>query len=73
MGKTKNEIYNNISLEQLKLSIRTYNALKQFDINNVCDILKYSSIELKKIKNLGKKSFNEIFNLLKNKFGITLK
>ena len=73
LGKTKNEIYNNISLEQLKLSIRTYNALKQFDINNVCDILKYSSIELKKIKNLGKKSFNEIFNLLKNKFGITLK
>lgn len=73
LGKSKNEVYNTISLEQLKLSIRTYNALKESNINNVCDILKYSSIELKNIKNLGKKSFAEIFNILKNKFGITLK
>ena len=72
-GKTKDEIYNNISLEQLKLSIRSYNALKKFNINTVCDILKYSSTDLKKIKNLGKKSFIEILNILKNKFGITLK
>ena len=68
-----NAIYNNISVEELELSIRTYNSLKNANINTVYDILKNSLLQLKDIKNLDEKSVNEILNTLNNKFGITLK
>jgi DNA-directed RNA polymerase subunit alpha len=73
LNYTKDEIYNNISLEQLKLSLHCYNTLKELNINNVSDILKHSLEDLKKIKCLDQKYVNEILNILKNKFSITLK
>nr|YP_010032348.1 RNA polymerase alpha subunit [Schizocladia ischiensis]QOW07555.1 RNA polymerase alpha subunit [Schizocladia ischiensis] len=62
-----------ILLENLKLSSRSYNALKRENINSLNDLQNYSLTKLKKIKNFGKKSFQEVQNLLKNQYGIILK
>lgn len=47
-------------IEDLDLSLRSYNCLKRSDINTVGDILEYDVSELKKIRNFGKKSFAEV-------------
>jgi DNA-directed RNA polymerase subunit alpha len=66
------EAFTSISIEELQLSVRSYNCLKFAQINSISDLLKYSPEQLQLIKNLGQKSVNEIFITLKNKFGITL-
>jgi DNA-directed RNA polymerase subunit alpha len=66
------ETFTNISIEELQLSVRSYNCLKFAQIDSISDLLKYSPEQLQLIKNLGQKSVNEIFVTLKNKFGITL-
>jgi DNA-directed RNA polymerase subunit alpha len=66
------ETFTSISIEELQLSVRSYNCLKFSQINSISDLLKYSPEQLKLIKNLGQKSVNEILVTLKNKFGITL-
>jgi DNA-directed RNA polymerase subunit alpha len=70
--KSTLETFTNISIEELQLSVRSYNCLKFAQINSISDLLKYSPEQLQLIKNLGQKSANEIFVTLKNKFGITL-
>ena len=67
------ESYNNLSIEELQLSTRVYNCLKKAQINTVGDLLKHSPETIQKFKNFGKKSADEIFSTLKNKFGIILK
>ncbi len=47
-------------IEDLDLSLRSYNCLKRANINTVGDILEYEVSELKKIRNFGKKSFTEV-------------
>lgn len=47
-------------IEDLDLSLRSYNCLKRANINTVGDILEYDVSELKKIRNFGKKSFTEV-------------
>lgn len=47
-------------VEDLDLSLRSYNCLKRADINTVGDIAAYTAVELSKIRNFGKKSFNEV-------------
>jgi len=64
---------NNIIIEELQLSVRSYNCLKKAQINTVGDLLKYSPTQLMELKNFGKKSAEEVFATLKTKFGITLK
>jgi DNA-directed RNA polymerase subunit alpha len=64
--------FTNISIEELQLSVRSYNCLKFAQIDFISDLLKYSPEQLKLIKNLGQKSVNEILLTLRNKFGITL-
>jgi len=67
------ESYLETSIEELQLSVRSYNCLKKAQINTVGDLLKYSPKKLKEIKNFGKKSANEVFSILKNRFGIIYK
>jgi DNA-directed RNA polymerase subunit alpha len=62
----------NISIEELQLSVRSYNCLKRAQINSISDLLKYSPEKLQEIKNFGQKSADEVFDALKNKLGITL-
>lgn len=67
----KIEPYLEIPIEELQLSVRAYNCLKKAQINTVGDLLQYSPKKLKELKNFGKKSADEVFSTLKNKFGIT--
>jgi len=66
------ETHMNISIEELQLSVRAYNCLKRAQINSISDLLKYSPEKLQEIKNFGQKSADEVFDVLKNKLGITL-
>jgi DNA-directed RNA polymerase subunit alpha len=67
------EPYTNIAIEELQLSVRAYNCLKKAKINTVGDLLEYSPEKLQELKNFGRKSADEVFSTLKNKFGIILK
>ena len=63
----------NVVIEELQLSVRSYNCLKKAQINTIGDLLQYSPAQLMELKNFGKKSAEEVFSILKNKFGIILK
>lgn len=49
-------------IERLDLSIRAYNCLRKSDINTIGNIIKSGLSNLLKIKNLGRKSIQEIRN-----------
>lgn len=55
-----------ISIEELELSIRAYNCLKRANIFNLADLLKKSERELMDIKNFGKKSAEEVIQRVKD-------
>lgn len=61
--KTKEE---EISIEDLELSIRAYNCLKRANIFTLADLLKKSERELMDIKNFGKKSAEEVIEKVKS-------
>jgi len=67
------EPYTNIAIEELQLSVRSYNCLKKAKINIVGDLLQYSPDQLQELKNFGRKSADEVFSTLKNKLNIILK
>ena len=69
---TKN-LYGNIAIEELQLSVRAYNCLKRAKINTVADLLKYSPEQLQELRNFGRKSGDEVYTVLKNKLGIIFK
>jgi len=59
------------TIEELDFSVRSYNCLKKSGINTLRDLISYSPEEVIKIKNLGKKSLDEIKEKI-NKYGFTL-
>ena len=61
-----------IPLEELELSVRSYNCLKRAGVDTLADIAALTQNELSQVRNLGKKSFDEICAMLTN-FGIRLK
>jgi len=67
------EPYTNIAIEELQLSVRSYNCLKKAKIDTVGDLLEYSPEKLQELKNFGRKSADEVFSTLKTKLGIILK
>ena len=46
--------------EELDLSVRSFNCLKRAGINTVNDLIDKSAEEMMKVRNLGKKSFEEV-------------
>lgn len=52
--------YENISIEELDLSVRSYNCLKRAGIATVLELTDKSEEDMMKVKNLGKKSLKEI-------------
>ena len=64
--------YTNIAIEELQLSVRSYNCLKKAKICTIGDLLEYSPEQLQELKNFGRKSADEVFSTLKNKLGIVL-
>ena len=48
------------SIEELELSVRSFNCLKRAGISTVEDLTNKSESEMLKVRNLGKKSFDEV-------------
>lgn len=51
-------------VDELELSVRSYNCLKNADIRTIRDLIKRSERDMLHTKNFGKKSLNEIKDLL---------
>ncbi len=49
-----------ITIEELNLSVRSYNCLKREGINAVGDLVQKSESELMDIRNFGQKSIDEV-------------
>ena len=53
-----------MSIEDLELSVRSFNCLKRAGISNVGDITTKTEAEMMKVRNLGKKSLDEVIEKL---------
>lgn len=61
-----------LPIEDLCLPTRAYKALKEAKIHQIGDLLKLSRNELRKIKNFGPKSLQEVSNALEEAYGVIL-
>ena len=52
------------SVEELELSVRSYNCLKNAEIKSIGDLVQKTEAEMLKTKNFGRKSLNEIKEIL---------
>lgn len=59
-------------LEDLDFSNRTYNCLKRANKNTLRDLVEMRPGDLQNVRNLGRKSFDEVVNTLK-RYGLSLK
>lgn len=50
----------NMTIEELDLSVRSFNCLKRAGINTVDDLINKSPDEMMRVRNLGKKSLEEV-------------
>ena len=48
------------TIEELDLSVRSYNCLKRAGINTVLDLTEKTEPEMMKVRNLGRKSLEEV-------------
>ena len=62
----------NMSIEDMDLSVRSYNCLKRAGINTVEDLIKKTEEDMLKVKNLGRKSLDEVIHKLEG-LGLGLK
>lgn len=65
-AKIENDERKKIIIEQLNLSSRTYNALRRAGLYTVGDILKLNYVKINNVRNLGKKSIDEVKNCIHN-------
>ena len=70
--ENKKEKVLEMTIEELDLSVRSYNCLKRAGINNVEDLANKSEEDMMKVRNLGRKSLEEVINKL-NQLGLCLK
>ncbi len=61
-----------MTIEELDLSVRSYNCLKRAGINTVQELILRTEEEMMKVRNLGKKSLEEVQNKL-TELGLALK
>ena len=61
-----------MTIEELDLSVRSYNCLKRAGINTVEDLSNKSEEDMMKVRNLGRKSLEEVINKL-YRLGLCLK
>ena len=64
--ETKKEKILDMTIEELDLSVRSYNCLKRAGINTVEDLTLRKEEEMMKVRNLGRKSLDEVTNKLKS-------
>ena len=58
--EAKKEKVLEMSIEELELSVRSFNCLKRAGIATVEDLISKSEADMMKVRNLGKKSFDEV-------------
>ncbi|MGO0122778.1 DNA-directed RNA polymerase subunit alpha [Desulfothermobacter acidiphilus] len=61
-----------MSIEELDLSVRSYNCLKRAGINTIQDLTQRTEEEMMKVRNLGKKSLEEVKQKL-GELGLSLR
>ena len=62
--ENKKERVLEMSIEDLELSVRSFNCLKRANISTVEDLANKSEADMMKVRNLGKKSLDEVTNKL---------
>ena len=62
--ESKKEKILEMPIEELELSVRSYNCLKRAGISTVEDLANKSEAEMMRVRNLGKKSLDEVINKL---------
>ncbi|WP_407887537.1 DNA-directed RNA polymerase subunit alpha C-terminal domain-containing protein, partial [Scytonema sp. NUACC26] len=70
--KEKDALTAQIPIEELQLSVRTYNCLKRVQVNSIADLLDYTQEDLLEIRNFGRKSVEDVVEALQRRLGITL-
>ncbi len=53
-----------LTIEELDLSVRSFNCLKRANINNVEDLISKTGEDMMKVRNMGRKSLEEVQNKL---------
>ena len=53
-----------MTIEELDLSVRSFNCLKRAGINTVEDLINKSEDDMMKVRNLGRKSLEEVIDKL---------
>lgn len=61
-----------LPIEEMDLSVRSYNCLKRAGINTVEDLVKKSRADMLKVKNLGIKSIDEVIQKVES-YGLSLR
>ena len=61
--KERNKVLD-LTIEELDLSVRSFNCLKRANINTVADLISKTEEEMMKVRNLGRKSLEEVMNKL---------
>lgn len=68
----KSEKILEMNIEDLDLSVRSYNCLKRASVNTVGDLTEKTEDEMMKVRNLGRKSLEEVIQKLES-LGLSLK
>ena len=63
-GETQRDTVLEMTIEELDLSVRSFNCLKRANINTVEDLISKTEDEMMKVRNLGRKSLEEVINKL---------
>ena len=71
-GEDAKEKVLEMTIEELDLSVRSFNCLKRAGINTVEDLTTKTEDDMMKVRNLGKKSLDEVINKL-HSFGLDLR
>lgn len=67
MDKFNQEQVLSLRIDELDLSVRSYNCLNRAGIETLGDITNLSSFELLRVRNLGKRSYDEIVKVLEDR------
>ena len=71
-GDDSNKQTLEMTVEELDLSVRSFNCLKRANIHKVGDLIEKTEDEMMKVRNLGKKSLDEVIQKLAQ-FGLSLR
>ena len=63
VGDTHNKLLE-LTIEELDLSVRSFNCLKRANINTVADLIAKTEEEMMRVRNMGRKSLEEVQNKL---------